>query len=743
MIVLEGRIERIAFRSESDGYTVARFTTGSSGTPVTVVGRVEHAAAGQAMKLTGQWTTHPRYGEQFEIQAAETIVPATVEGIRGYLQSGIIRGIGTATVNRIVDHFGGQTIDVLNDAPERLREVQGIGEVRAASIAGQWRTHRIVSEIMEVLRDHGIREAHAPKIYRLYGADSLHVLQNEPYRLADDMAGTGFYIADAMARRSDNAPLEPDRARACVLHILRDASLAGHVCVPLEQIMDRIQRFFEIESAAAEYALDGLAQSEQIVVEPIRNPVPEHPDSGREETGGEIRVVFDRTHHNAENHIASRIAAMQNNGPEPLPVDDTTLVNMIEARFLLSLSIDQRKALEKVLQCRVAIITGGPGTGKTTLIKSIAAAFSATGSIVCLAAPTGRAARRIAEVTQRPAYTIHRLLGFHYEDGCFEKDPENPVEADVIIVDEASMIDALLMHHLLAAIRPTTRLVLVGDMFQLPPVGPGNVLSDLIDSDMIPVCRLNEIFRQAGKSPIVAGAHRIREGGAPDLIPFGQAPAGKDGLLFIEADTPEKIAAAIVSACSKEIPRAFGFNPSEDIQVVSPVHKGAAGTIHLNRLLQAAVNPGGDGVDGVHHRFKAGDRVMHLKNNYKKEVFNGDIGTVADIDPGGAELRVLYDGRPVSYTPEDIDELGLGYAITVHKSQGSEYPAVVMPLTTKHYTMLQRNLLYTAVTRARQLAVLVGTEKALSVAIRNNRPRQRFTSLADRLRMASGHTVYI
>ncbi len=743
MIVLEGRIERIAFRSESDGYTVARFSTGPSGTPVTVVGRVGHAAAGQAMKLTGQWITHPRYGEQFEIQAAETLVPATEEGIRGYLQSGMIRGIGAATVNRIVDHFGAHTMDVLNNAPERLREVRGIGEVRAASIAGQWLTNRSVSEIMEILRDHGVREAHAPKIYRLYGADSLHVLKNEPYRLADDMAGSGFYIADAIARRSELAPLEPERARACFLHILRDAALAGHVCIPLDQAMDRMQRFFEIEAAAAEDALENLAQSAEIVVESVRNPVSGNPGSGLEENGWEVRAVFDRTHYDAEKRIASRIAAMQNIGPEPLPVDETTLVNMIEARFALSLSQDQRKALEKVLQCRVAIITGGPGTGKTTLIKSIAAAFAAAGSRVCLAAPTGRAARRIADVTQRPAHTIHRLLGFHYEDGCFEKNQENPVEADVVIVDEASMIDAMLMHHLLAAIHPATRLVLVGDMFQLPPVGPGNVLSDLIDSDTIPVCRLSEIFRQAGKSPIVAGAHRIREGGHPELIPFGQAPAGKDGLLFICADTPEKIAAAIVSACAKDIPRAFGFNPSEDIQVLSPVHKGEAGTIHLNGLLQAALNPGAEGISGIHHRFKAGDRVMHLKNNYKKDVFNGDTGIVADIDPGGAEIRVLFDGRPVSYTPEDIDELGLGYAITVHKSQGSEYPAVVMPLTTKHYTMLQRNLLYTAVTRARRLAVLVGTEKALSVAIRNNRPRQRFTSLADRLRRVSGHTVYI
>ena len=743
MIVLEGRIERIAFRNESDGYTVARFAAGASGTPVTVVGRVGHAAAGQAMKLTGQWITHPRYGEQFEIQAAETIVPATAEGIRGYLQSGIIRGIGPATVNRIVDHFGEQTLDVLNDAPERLREVQGIGEVRGASIAGQFLTHRRVSEIMEILRDHGIRETHAPKIHRLYGEDSLHVLKNEPYRLADDMAGTGFYIADAIARGSELAPLEPERARACFLHILRDASLAGHVCIPLDQAMDRMQRFFEIDADAAERALDALAQSSEIVVEPIRNPVADNPDSGREAAGGEIRVVFERVHHDAENHIASRVAAMQSIGPDPLPVDETTLIDMIESRFLLSLSEDQRQALEKVLQSRVAIITGGPGTGKTTLIRSISAAFAAAGSRVCLAAPTGRAARRIADVTLRPAYTIHRLLGFHYEDGCFEKNPENPVEADVIIVDEASMIDALLMRHLLAAIRPATRLVLVGDMFQLPPVGPGNVLSDLIDSDTVPVCRLNEIFRQAGKSPIVAGAHQIREGLPPDHAPFAGTPAGDDGLLFIRADTPETIAAAIVSACTKEIPQAFGFNPSEDIQVVSPVHKGAAGTIHLNGLLQAAVNPGGGGIDGIHHRFRAGDRVMHLKNNYKKEVFNGDTGIVAEIDAGGAELLVLYDSRPVSYTPEDIDELGLGYAITVHKSQGSEYPAVVLPLTTKHYTMLQRNLLYTAVTRARHLAVLVGTEKALSVAIRNNRPRQRFTSLADRLRRASGHTVYI
>jgi exodeoxyribonuclease V alpha subunit len=730
MIVLEGYLESITFRNEASKYTVARFSTGAGGKPITVVGFIDNAVAGQALKLTGKWITHPRYGQQFDIAASEVTIPATVDGLREYLTSGIIRGLGPATVSRIISHFGERTIDVLNHEPERLTQISGIGEAKAASIADQWRAHCTVSEIMDLLQQHGLKGSYGPKIYRLYGSQSLEILRKTPYRLADDMVGTGFYIADTIARKTGAAPCEPDRARAIIEHILRDGVSAGHVFLPLDRILRKMQTLFEIDPDTAADAVASLAEEEKIIVENVPNPE-------KEETE-EVRAVFLHLLYHFEKHIAQRIAAMQSVAMKDLPIEKTRLLAMVEDRFLLRLSRDQREALETMLSCRVSILTGGPGTGKTTLIKSIAAAFSEMKKRVCLAAPTGRAARRISEVTLRPAHTIHKLLGYNFEAQTFEKNTDDPIDADVIIVDEASMIDTALMHHLLLAVRVNARLILVGDMFQLPPVGPGNILFDLIRSDTVPVCHLNEIFRQAGESPIVTNAHLIREGRCPELILFENNRKTLSEFLFIEADTPEKIAAEIVALCTETLPEAFDLRASEDIQVLSPVHKGEAGTINLNSLLQASLNPGGESIPGLQHAFKTGDRVMHVKNNYQKEVFNGDTGIVTGADPENREIAVDFYGRKVSYTPEDMDEITLGYAITIHKSQGSEYPAIIIPLTTQHYMMLQRNLIYTAVTRAKNIVVMVGTRKALTIALKNNRPHRRLTSLTGRLRYACG-----
>ncbi len=737
MIVLEGRLESITFRNESTRYTVARFKTGSAARPVKVVGFIDHPVAGQILRLTGKWITHPRYGQQFDIAAAELTVPETVDGMREYLKSGIIRGIGPATVNRIIGHFGEETLHVLDHAPERLREVAGIGQARARSISGQWLEHRSVSEIMNLLQRFGIKGAYGPKIYAIYGSRSMDILTENPYRLAEDMAGKGFFIADTIARQTGGVPSGPGRARACIDHILREEASAGHVFVLMNRLIDKMHRLFEIDPDTTAGAVSMAASEERIIVEDI--PAPE---AGPEDMPEDVKAVFSHSLHHAETRIAQRIAAMQGLPMEPLPLEKTGLLDMVENRFLLRLSGEQRRSIDTVLSSRVSVITGGPGTGKTTLIKSIAAGFSHMGLRVCLAAPTGRAARRISEVTLRPAHTLHKLLGYHFETQTFEKSTDDPIDADVMIVDEASMIDTQLMYHLVCATRLPTRLILVGDMFQLPPVGPGNVLGDIIASDTVPVCFLNEIFRQAGESPIASSAHMIRDGICPEIPDFkhnGGAPAE---FSFIEAETPEKIASEIVRLCTETLPKAFAMRPKEDIQVLSPVHKGEAGTIQLNALLQAALNPGQRSAPGTSLPFRPGDRVMHLRNNYQKDVFNGDTGIVAGIDPTGLEITVDYYGRPVSYTPDDIDELTLGYAITVHKSQGSEYPAVIIPMTTRHYTMLQRNLIYTAVTRAKSVVIMVGARKALSVALRNNRPRLRFTSLSGRLRAACGHTMY-
>ena len=720
MITLEGLREHIVYHNDTTCYTVARLKTGAGETPVTIVGCMAGAIAGQAAKLTGEWTSHFRYGEQFRFSTVDVTLPATLDGIRQYLHSGIVRGIGPSTAGKIIACFGIDTMDILDNAPERLTEVDGIGETKAESIAEQWRDHREISEIMNVLQQHGLKGAYAAKLHSLYGDQAMAVLRHAPYRLAEDIAGIGFYIADRMARQMGVAPDEPERAEACIGHILREAAAAGHVWLPFNELTGRMADAYEIDPETAEEAISAVAERGEIVIE--------------EDDDGVGRTVYSRSLHRAETAIANRLSAMLCIGPEPMPPGLEELTGEIEERFVIRLSEGQRCALEIVLACRAAVITGGPGTGKTTLVKTIAAAFHRCGQRVCLAAPTGRAARRLSEVTLKPAHTIHKLLGFNFEAGTFERGADNPIDADVLIVDEASMIDTELMDHLLRAIRIQSRLVLVGDVFQLPPVGPGNILSDVIASDTVPVCRLTEIFRQAARSPIVINAHRVREGELPDLVPWTPDQGDPSEFCFIEAATPEAITEAILSLCTDIIPDRFGFSPVSEIQVLSPVHKGVAGAINLNARLQSALNPSGISVSGMHHTFRAGDRVMHLRNNYPKDVFNGDIGIITAIDPTGRELTVEYYGREVPYTIDEIDELTLGYAITVHKSQGSEYPVIVMPLTTRHYVMLQRNLLYTAITRARRLVVLVGTRKALSVAIRNDRPQSRLTGLTGRLR---------
>ncbi|MGM0452963.1 MAG: SF1B family DNA helicase RecD2 [Thermodesulfobacteriota bacterium] len=729
MITMEGWLDRIVYQNETTRYTVARLKTGGQAAPVTVVGFMTDTAAGQAVKLHGDWTTHPRYGEQFAFEAAEITRPASVEGIRQYLQSGIVKGIGAATAKKIIAAFGADTLDVLDNTPHRLAEIDGIGPARADAIARQWQAHCLVSEIMTFLGNHGIRAAYGARIYATYGEQAMEVLRHAPYRIAEDIAGIGFYIADTIARRQGMAPDEPDRATACITHLLEHAASAGHTYVEADHLIHQMVSRYEMDGDTAESAIEDLAADGEIVVEA----------AGADFAG---RAVFSRRLYRAEDGIAQRMAAMASIAAEAVTIPAEKLLAEIENRFLIRFSDVQRQAIDTVLSNRTVVITGGPGTGKTTLIKTIAAVFEWLGNRVCLAAPTGRAARRISEITTKPAHTIHKLLGYHFEDNTFSKSPDDPIDADVVIVDEASMIDTALMVHLIGAVRLNARLILVGDVFQLPPVGPGQVLSDIIDSETVPVCRLTTIFRQAGQSPIVVNAHKIRAGEMPELKPLAADFKTDSEFAFVEAATPEAISSAILTLCTETLPDRAGFDPLRDIQVVSPIHKGVAGTIDLNRKLQRALNRSSQQIAGLHHTFQAGDRVMHVKNNYAKEVFNGDIGIVTEIDAERQRLTADFYGRPVHYSPEDIDELSLGYAISVHKSQGSEYPVIIMPLTTKHYIMLQRNLLYTAVTRAQQLVILVGSEKALAVALKNDKPQQRQTKLAERLRGCCGERVY-
>ncbi|MFP4158501.1 MAG: ATP-dependent RecD-like DNA helicase [Desulfobacterales bacterium] len=511
---------------------------------------------------------------------------------------------------------------------------------------------------------------------------------------------------------------EERQAAAEIKRLLNQSVSEGHVCIPEDRARQSLDQRLELGWEAIENALERLVETGEVVV-----------DSTDEK---ETRL-YTASMHRAEYGIAARLAAMISLPPDPPGQTAADLADELENRFAVRFSQEQTDALQSVIHSRVSVITGGPGTGKTTLIRAVAAAFSMTGNRVCLAAPTGRAARRLSEITARQAHTVHKLLGYHLETRTFDKDQDNPVEADVLIIDEASMIDSDLMYHLLCATRLDSRLILVGDVFQLPPVGPGNVLSDIIESGIIPVHHLTEIFRQAARSTIVRNAHHIRSGNRPELVPLDPGAEGMD-FFMLEAENTEDAASAVVDLCTRRLPDIYGFVPGKDIQVLTPVHKGEAGTVSLNRRLQEAINPGSEGIQYGSCIFRTGDRVMHLKNDYSRKVFNGDTGNITRIDPVRQMLRVDYYGREVSYETEELVDLTLGYAISVHKSQGSEYPAMILPMITRHYVMLQRNLLYTAITRAKELAVLVGSTKAVDIALKNNNPARRLSGLTQRLR---------
>ncbi|MFW6297636.1 MAG: ATP-dependent DNA helicase [Desulfosalsimonas sp.] len=503
-----------------------------------------------------------------------------------------------------------------------------------------------------------------------------------------------------------------------IRHLLNQAVSEGHVCVPEERLKESLEFRYETGWEEIDEALYQLAGTGEIVIEP------------GDENGS---YIYPAAMHRAESGITKRLCAMMSL-PADLPGQSVeALIEKVESRFAVRLSEEQTQALQSVLCSRASVITGGPGTGKTTLIRTIAEVFRTTGNRVCLAAPTGRAARRLSEITARQAHTVHKLLGYHMETKSFDKDPGNPVEADVIIIDEASMIDADLMHHMLRATRTDSRLILVGDVFQLPPVGPGNVLSDIIDSEILPVHHLTEIFRQASQSTIVRNAHHIRAGNLPELAAFDSGEDRPDFFL-VDAQGAENAAAAVVELCTNRLPDLYGLVPGKDIQVLTPVHKGVAGTISLNRKLQEAINPGNKGIEGANYLFKTGDRVMHLKNDYSRMVFNGDTGNITRTDLVRQMLRVDFYGREIAYDTEELKDLTLGYAISVHKSQGSEYRAVILPMITGHYVMLQRNLLYTAITRAKQLVVIVGGTKAINIALKNNTPSRRISGLTGRLK---------
>ncbi|MSR82128.1 MAG: ATP-dependent RecD-like DNA helicase [Candidatus Latescibacteria bacterium] len=704
--VLEGTIERITFQAEDTGYTVARLQVGEEEL-ATVVGVMAGVQVGEGVRLEGEWSAHPQYGKQFKFSRYTTLYPATVEGIRRYLGSGLIKGVGPVTAQRIVDHFGMQTLEIIERQPERLLEVPGTGPKRVEIIVRGWQAQRQIKDVMLFLQSHGVGTAYAVKIYKTYGDQAISLVRANPYCLERDIWGIGFLSADRIARNLGMQPEAPERLKAGLRYVLNQASEEGHVFLPMEELLQAAQQELEIGPELLGQGLAGLAAEQGAVLDGER--------------------VYLPLLHQAEVGIAVSLQRLLRAPLRQSEGQTEAVIAALEAKLGIQYEAQQREGLRVAAQSKVMVLTGGPGTGKTTITRGIIALLEQQGQQVLLCSPTGRAAKKLAEATGRPARTIHRLLGFKPPKG-FEHHQDNPLTAQALIADEVSMIDVPLMHSLLKALPASARLVLVGDVDQLPSVGPGKVLRELIASGVLPLVRLTHIFRQAQQSQIVTNAHLINQGEFPQL----NNREARD-FFFIEEEEPEKVAALIQELCAERLPRRYNLDPIEDIQVLTPMYRGETGASNLNQVLQQRLNATGVGWKRGSIEYRVGDKVMQVRNNYEKGVFNGDVGRIRAIDVENQAVRVQFE-EGVEYDFSELDELVLAYAISVHKSQGSEYRAVVLPLTTQHYLMLQRNLLYTAITRARELVVVVGTKRALGIALRNARTTERHTALAARLR---------
>lgn len=722
---LSGQIERITYTNEETGYTVAQVRVNGRSLPVTVVGSLLAPTEGELLHMEGEWTVHPRFGRQFKVHRHETRVPATEEGIRRYLGSGMIRGIGEKYAKRIVDKFGSRTLVVIENEPEKLAAIEGIGKKRIERIRKAWADQQEVRNVMVFLQGHGVSPAYAAKIFRKYGQRSIAVVQANPYRLAADITGIGFSIADRIAEKIGIDKNSPDRVEAGVLHTLWAKAGEGHVFYPFAQLVSQCSKMLGVDPLQVKKAVRDLHRTDRIVIEE-RRKLPDAPSEDHD-------AVFLPALHRNEETVAMRLQCLMSSpktsGPSNRPPELNTLMHSLPVR----LAADQQRAVALSASEKVLIVTGGPGTGKTTIISSVLRLHSRLVRRILLAAPTGRAANRMSEATGAGAMTIHRLLEFSIQKRGFQRDEDNPLSCNLLIVDEASMIDTSLMAHLLRAVPDGATVVFVGDVDQLPSVGPGNVLADIIASERLPVIRLTEIFRQAKTSRIIVNAHRINRGKMPELEnPVRRGT--KTDFYFLEQEDSEKVVGLIRTMVAVRIPKRFGFDPIGEIQVLTPMHKGPVGAANLNRELQEILNPDGDEIVRGERRFRAGDKVMQIRNNYDRGVFNGDIGRIEQINLVAQQVTVRYEDRWVDYEFSDLDEIALAYAVSVHKSQGSEFPAVVLPVVTQHYILLQRNLIYTAVTRARKLMVMVGTRKALAMAVGNDAPQKRYTRLEARIR---------
>ncbi len=721
---IEGAVERIVYSNEENAWSVVRLVVRGKG-EVTAVGKLLGVQPGESLRLTGQWVKDRKFGKQFKADSFMTVKPSTFIGIEKYLASGLVHGIGKELARRLVQRFGLDTLDIIDRYPERLAEVEGIGRIRIRRILAAWKEQREIRDVMVFLQSHGVSTTYAVKIYKLYGGEATTLVRENPFRLAREVHGIGFKSADLIAQNLGIATDSEQRAAAGILHTSRQAADRGHVYVERQKLIDDTAELLEVDSDVVRPALESLVNEGELAAVLM--------DLAAADTApppGSPTAIYLKALEVAERGVAELMRQLTAQQTLPLTIDVDRAVAWFENQQDLQLARQQRQALTHAITHKVMVLTGGPGTGKTTLIKGIVAILKKKGLRIQLAAPTGRAAKRLSEATAREAKTVHRLLEFNPQGHAFSRNSDNPLALDLLIVDEASMLDITLSYNLLKAIPPKARLILVGDIDQLPSIGAGRVLADVIESGAVEVVRLNEIFRQALDSLIITNAHRVRVGAMPILRPEGD----EGDFFFFEREEPDAILATVKRLIEQRIPRSFGFDPRQDIQILTPMQRGLLGAININAELQALLNPEGESVTRSGRLLRTGDRVMQVRNNYDLDVFNGDVGKIDSIDVEGERATVDFDGRQVDYDFSELDELHLAYACSIHKSQGSEYPCVIIPLHTQHFTLLQRNLIYTALTRGRRLVLIVGSRRALEIAVETQTSSRRSTLLSDRLR---------
>ncbi|MCB1112922.1 MAG: ATP-dependent RecD-like DNA helicase [Chlamydiales bacterium] len=721
-----GYIERITFHNPENGYTVAKLKPRNQATLVCIVGSMPSVQPGETVRCCGNWKQHLTHGRQFEVEKYQIEAPADVEGIRKYLGSGLIAGIGPVYAQRIVDTFGEDTLNIIDSDPSRLKEVEGIGKKRLEMIIGCWQDQRGIREVMIFLQSHGVSSTYAQKIYKVYGPQTISRLKENPYRLARDIFGIGFRSADKVALEMDIAKESPKRIDAGVEYVLQELSNDGHTCYPVPVFLDAAEQILEVNRLLIEERLAALVEEKRIALDKLVA------------SGTVDDFIWIRALYLSEKGIGHEVRRLIRSPCYLREIDAKKAIDWVQEKLNIELAPKQKDAVVRAVTDKMHIITGGPGTGKSTITNAILAITRKLTNKILLAAPTGRAAKRMSEITGHQASTIHSLLEFDFKTFGFKRKRENPLDCDLLIIDEASMIDTSLMYSLLKAIPSHARLILVGDIYQLPSVGPGNVLKDMIASRCVPVTMLTEIFRQAEGSQIVVNAHRINAGKMPHTSNLSDGD-----FFFIQSYTPEDILKEVISLVKQRLIKKYGFNPKEDIQVLAPMKKGLIGIDNLNIILQEELNPQKEHLFRSGKKLQVGDKVMQIRNNYRKEVYNGDIGYIQRIDNQDQKVVVAMMDKEVLYDFAELDELVLAYAVSIHKYQGSETPCVIIPVHTTHFKLLHRNLLYTGVTRGKKLVILVGTKKALAIAVNNDEVKSRYTGLQEALFEGNTQTLVI